>query len=59
MTVTKTVEYYVNGVKISKEIEYTLTDREVIEARIEALKVLVATATATTEEKDELTLLKN
>jgi len=58
MTITKTIEYYINGEKVTKEVEYTLTDNEVINARIQALKLLVANWTATDDDKDELTLLK-
>lgn len=58
LTTTKTIKYVINGETEIKTVNVPMTDDDVIQSRINALKILVAKWEATQEEKEELQLLK-
>lgn len=57
ITKTKKIKYLVNGEKEIRIVEVPLTDEERIEARINALRLLVATWQATAQDREDLSLL--
>ena len=57
MNITKEFSYYVNGELVTVEKEIALSEEELIDSRVIALKYKLSEWTITVEEKEELQLL--